>query len=125
MDQFNKRFVKIDEYETKIADLRKQSAISLEYLNRLTLNIANVKKGVDGILKFRNAVPEQFRGFVDPMITGALSKVGKAKGKEIEDYISKSANNKINDFFRLYINLEENFQEKSKEIILMTLIVFQ
>lgn len=37
-------------------------------------------------------------------------------GKEIEDYISKSANNKINDFFRLYINLEENFQEKSKEI---------
>ncbi len=31
------------DYETKIADLRKQSAISLEYLNRLTLNIANVK----------------------------------------------------------------------------------
>ena len=52
-------------------------------------NIANVKKGIDAILKFRNAVPEQFRGFVDPMIMGELSKVSKAKGKEIEDYISK------------------------------------
>ena len=57
------------------------------YLEKVQ-NIANVKKGIDAILKFRNAVPEQFRGFVDPMITGALSKIGKAKGKEIEDYIS-------------------------------------
>jgi aminopeptidase N len=57
------------------------------YLEKVQ-NIANVKKGIDGILKFRNAVPEQFRGFVDPMITGALNKVGKAKGKEIEDYIA-------------------------------------
>jgi len=51
-------------------------------------NMVNVKKGIDAIIKFRNAVPEQFRGFVDPMITGALNKVGKAKGKEIEDYIA-------------------------------------
>ena len=57
------------------------------YLEKVQ-NIANVKKGIDAIIKFRNAVPEQFRGFVDPMITGALSKIGKAKGKEIEDYIS-------------------------------------
>ncbi len=58
------------------------------YLEKVQ-NMANVKKGIDAILKFRNAVPEQFRSFVDPMITGALNKVGKAKGKEIEDYISK------------------------------------
>ena len=57
------------------------------YLEKVQ-NIANVKKGIDAIIKFRNAVPEQFRGFVDPMITGALSKIGKVKGKEIEDYIS-------------------------------------
>jgi len=57
------------------------------YLEKVQ-NIVNVKKGVDGILKFRNAVPEQFRSFVDPMISGALNKVGKSKGKEIEDYIS-------------------------------------
>jgi aminopeptidase N len=57
------------------------------YLEKVK-NIANVKKGIDAILKFRNAVPEQFRSFVDPMILGGLNKVGKAKGKEIEDYIS-------------------------------------
>ncbi|MBK9483846.1 MAG: M1 family metallopeptidase [Chitinophagaceae bacterium] len=57
------------------------------YLEKVK-NIANVKKGIDAIIKFRNAVPEQFRSFVDPMILGGLNKVGKAKGKEIEDYIS-------------------------------------
>jgi hypothetical protein len=31
------------EYETKIADLRKQSSITFEFLNKLTLSIANVK----------------------------------------------------------------------------------
>ncbi|MBK7309089.1 MAG: M1 family metallopeptidase [Chitinophagaceae bacterium] len=57
------------------------------YLEKVQ-NIARVKKGIDAIIKFRNAVPEQFRSFVDPMILGGLNKVGKAKGKEIEDYIS-------------------------------------
>ena len=57
------------------------------YLEKVQNN-ANVKKGIDAIIKFRNAVPEQFRSFVDPMIMGGLNKVGKAKGKEIEDYIS-------------------------------------
>jgi aminopeptidase N len=57
------------------------------YLEKVK-NIANVKKGIDAIIKFRTAVPEQYRGFVDPMITGALGKVGKTKGKEIEDYIA-------------------------------------
>lgn len=51
-------------------------------------NMANVKKGIDLIIKFRNLVPEQFRGFVDPTIKGGLTKLGKAKGKEIEDYIA-------------------------------------
>ena len=57
------------------------------YLEKVQ-NIANVKKGIDMIIKFRNAVPEQFRGFVDPSIKGGLNKLGKAKGKEIEDYIA-------------------------------------
>ena len=56
------------------------------YLEKVK-NIANVKKGIDAIIKFRNAVPEQFRSFVDPTIKGGLSKLSKAKGKEIEDYI--------------------------------------
>jgi aminopeptidase N len=57
------------------------------YLEKVQ-NINNVKKGIDLIIKFRNAIPEQFRSFVDPMIKGGLNKLGTAKGKEIEDYIN-------------------------------------
>ncbi len=57
------------------------------YLEKVS-NFSNVKKGIDLIIKFRNLVPEQFRGFVDPTIKGGLTKLGKAKGKEIEDYIA-------------------------------------
>ena len=57
------------------------------YLEKVQ-NLANVKKGIDVVIKFRNFIPEQFRGFVDPMILGELNKLGKAKGKEIEAYIS-------------------------------------
>lgn len=58
------------------------------YLEKVQ-NLDNVKKGIDLIIKFRNAIPEQFRSFVDPMIMGGLTKLGKAKGKEIEDYIGQ------------------------------------
>jgi aminopeptidase N len=58
-----------------------------DYLTKVN-SIARLKKGVDAVLKFRNAIPENFRNFTDPAITDALSKVAKGKGKEIEDYIS-------------------------------------
>ena len=57
------------------------------YLEKVQ-NMANVKKGIDIIIKFRNAIPEQYRSFTDPMLRGGLTKLGKAKGKEIEDYIN-------------------------------------
>ena len=57
------------------------------YLEKVQ-NMTNVKKGIDMIIKFRNFIPEQFRSFTDPMIVGGLTKLGKAKGKEIEDYIN-------------------------------------
>jgi aminopeptidase N len=57
------------------------------YLEKVQ-NSSNVKKGIDMIIKFRNQIPEQFRSFVDPMIMGGLNKLGKVKGKEIEDYIA-------------------------------------
>lgn len=56
------------------------------YLEKIS-NIANVKKGIDAILKFRNLIPEQYRGFTDPVFKGAFDKLGKAKGAEIEEYI--------------------------------------
>lgn len=51
-------------------------------------NIANVKKGIDMVIKFRNQIPESYRGFTDPAIADALKKVSKVKGKEVEDYIA-------------------------------------
>jgi hypothetical protein len=56
------------------------------YLEKIQNN-ANVKKGIDMIIKFRSQIPEQYRGFTDPPIKGALDKLGKAKGTEITDYI--------------------------------------
>ncbi len=56
------------------------------YLEKVQ-NMALVKEGIDLIFKFRKAVPEQFRSFVDPMIMGGLNKLGKAKGSEIEEHI--------------------------------------
>jgi aminopeptidase N len=58
------------------------------YLEKVQ-NMANVKKGIDATIAFRNQVPEQFRSFVDPTIKGGLDKLAKAKGTEIEEYIKK------------------------------------
>lgn len=57
------------------------------YLGKVS-NLANVKKGIDAVIRFRNAIPESYRNFTDPAIAGALKKVSAAKGKEIEDYIA-------------------------------------
>jgi aminopeptidase N len=58
------------------------------YLSKLK-NLSSVKKGVDMILKFRNAIPENYRNFTDPVFKQMLDKVAKAKGKEIEDYVGE------------------------------------
>jgi len=38
-----------------------------------------VKKGVDEIMKFRNQIPEQYRGFIDPGFKQAFSKISAAQ----------------------------------------------
>ncbi len=54
-------------------------------------NAANVKAGVDEIMKFRNQIPEQYRGFIDPGFKQAFSKISaaqKANGNnELGNYI--------------------------------------
>ena len=54
-------------------------------------NGANVKKGVDEIMKLRNQIPERFRSFVDPVFKQAFSKISAAKrsegNTELADYI--------------------------------------
>ena len=50
-------------------------------------DINKVKKGIEEVIKFRNAIPEEYRDFTDPSIKQALSKVAKAKGEAIKAYI--------------------------------------
>jgi aminopeptidase N len=65
------------------------SAKFAEYLSKLD-DLNNIKKGIDYIMEFRNMIPASFRPQVDPGFKAALSKISKAKGKEIEDYINVS-----------------------------------
>ena len=58
------------------------------YLEKVN-NLDNVKKGIDMILKFRNSIPEQFRGFTEPAFKTGFDKLSKAKGSDIADYITK------------------------------------
>ncbi len=50
-------------------------------------DLAKIKTGIDYMMNFRNIIPEQFRGFVDPSFKTAFDKLSKAKGKEIEEYV--------------------------------------
>ncbi len=59
-----------------------------EYLAKLD-NMANIKKGIDDIIEFRNLIPEAFRPQVDPMFKSAFDKIIKAKGKEAEEYVQR------------------------------------
>ncbi|MDQ6757177.1 MAG: M1 family metallopeptidase [Bacteroidota bacterium] len=55
-------------------------------------NATNVRSGVDEMMKFRNLIPEQYRGFTDPVFKNAFTKLSKTKkdegNKELADYIS-------------------------------------
>ena len=59
-----------------------------DYLLKIN-NLENVKKGIGMVAEFRNSVPQQYRGFVDPVLKQALEKIGKAKGADIEKNINE------------------------------------
>lgn len=52
-------------------------------------NTENIKKSIDAILDFKKLIPEQFRSMLEGEFKRQLNKLGKAKGKEIQDYIKK------------------------------------
>ena len=56
------------------------------YLSKLN-DIQNVKTGIDYMMDFRSAIPEQYHMYIDPTFKTAFDKIGKAKGAEIENYI--------------------------------------
>src|SRR5665647_931261 len=59
-----------------------KSAIAFaQYLLKVK-NTENVKKGVDEIMKLRNQIPEQYRGYIDPVFKQLFSKISDAKKAE-------------------------------------------
>ena len=68
--------------------------LSVDFANYLTKvkDETRVRKGVDEMMKFRNQIPEQYRGFTDPAFKQGFSKISKAKRdegiKELADYIN-------------------------------------
>jgi aminopeptidase N len=71
-------------------DKIKDAFVFARYLTTVK-NAANVKAGVDEIMKFRNQIPEQYRGFIDPGFKQAFNKISaaqKANGNnELGNYI--------------------------------------
>ena len=58
----------------------------INYLMKVN-DLNKIKSGIDNIMSFRNAIPEQYRSFIDMNIKGNMDKLSKAKGKEIEEYV--------------------------------------
>jgi aminopeptidase N len=58
------------------------------FLSKLS-NLDKVKKGIDAVLDFRKLIPANVQSFTEPGFKQFLGKLGKAKGKEIEEYIEK------------------------------------
>ncbi|MEO6894466.1 MAG: hypothetical protein ABI136_05475, partial [Ginsengibacter sp.] len=54
-------------------------------------NKENIRKGVDEIMKFRNQVPEEYRGYIDPGYKNTFSKISAAQkadgNSDLADYI--------------------------------------
>ncbi len=69
--------------ETKITETMSFAA----YLAKVK-NAANVKKGVDEILKFRNQIPEQYRGFIDPAFKHAFGQISEAKKADVNSELA-------------------------------------
>ena len=57
------------------------------FLAKLT-DSNKVKKGIDIVISFKNAIPAQYHDFTDPPIKQGLNKIANAKGEEIKAYIS-------------------------------------
>jgi aminopeptidase N len=57
-----------------------------DYLSKLN-DTQKIKEGVDKVVAFRNAIPQQYRKYTDAPINAALQKVADAKGSDVQAYI--------------------------------------
>ena len=56
------------------------------YLSKLN-DAQKINNGIDKVIAFRNAIPQAYRGFTDPVINGGLQQIATAKGGDVQAYI--------------------------------------
>ncbi len=49
--------------------------------------MARLKTGINYIIDFRNAIPAQYRSYIDPSFKAVFDKLTTAKGAELGNYI--------------------------------------
>ena len=59
----------------------------LSYLLKVN-DVAKIKKGIDYTMSFRNMIPAEYHSYVDPTFKAGFDKLAKAKGAEVEAYIT-------------------------------------
>ncbi|HMG83142.1 MAG TPA: M1 family metallopeptidase [Ferruginibacter sp.] len=60
-----------------------------DYLSKAK-DTEKIKKEIDNIISFSQAIPSQYRVFTDKKIKASLDKIGSAKGQDIKDYINSN-----------------------------------
>jgi aminopeptidase N len=65
------------------------TAMFCEFLSKLS-DTDKIKRGIDKVMAFRNMIPENYRGFTDPVIKRGLDKIADTKGSEIAQYINNA-----------------------------------
>ena len=88
-DDFNMVF---ENYKNSpLAQEKVQGTIAFANYLAKVKNAANVKKGVNEMMTFRNQIPEKFRSFIDPGFKQAFAKISAAQrsagNTELADYI--------------------------------------
>ncbi|MDO9374752.1 MAG: M1 family metallopeptidase, partial [Ferruginibacter sp.] len=64
------------------------TAAYADYLTKVN-DVSKIKKAIDDIIIFRGFIPKQFRNVTDPVFKQSLDQVGKAKGADIQQYITE------------------------------------
>jgi aminopeptidase N len=75
-----------------LSDTKIKDAFTFEKYMIQIKDAEKVRKGVDEIMKFRNQIPEQYRGFIDPGFKQGFDKISAAQqangNTELADYIN-------------------------------------
>jgi aminopeptidase N len=65
----------------------KLTPVFCSFLSKLN-DMQKIKDGIDKVMAFRNSIPQQYQGYIDPTIKAGFEKIVEAKGDAIKDYVT-------------------------------------